>query len=217
VVDPLIDRNVVRLIIESREGRDDLDRQVLVGQLRGRCSVVPQPRGRSDSVESHASPVHVFGKPCQFGVIKPCLKSIIYTRYRWIGPSGGVMLESAALVGFVGVSDLVRARHFYGDQLGLPLRDETPFALVAEAGGTMLRITAVDEVAPVPYTVLGWSVSDVDATIDHLVSRGVTFTRYEAMNQDQRGVWTAPGGSRIAWFLDPDGNNLSLTEFADPG
>ena len=73
------------------------------------------------------------------------------------------MLESAALVGFVGVSDLVRARHFYGDQLGLSLRDETPFALVAEAGGTMLRITAVDDVAPVPYTVLGWSVFDMPA------------------------------------------------------
>ena len=127
------------------------------------------------------------------------------------------MLESAALVGFVGVSDLVRARHFYGDQLGLSLRDETPFALVAEAGGTMLRITAVDDVAPVPYTVLGWSVFDIDKTINHLVSRGVTFSRYEAMNQHQRGVWTAPSGSRIAWFRDPDGNTLSLTEFAYPG
>jgi len=125
------------------------------------------------------------------------------------------MLESAALVGFVGVSDLVRARH--GDQLGLSLRDETPFALVAEAGGTMRRITAVDDVAPVPYTVLGWSVFDIDKTINHLVSRGVTFTRYEAMNQHQRGVWTAPSGSRIAWFRDPDGNTPSLTEFAYPG
>ena len=112
------------------------------------------------------------------------------------------MLESAALVGFVGVSDLDRARHFYGDQLGLPLRDETPFALVAEAGGTMLRITAVDNVAPVPYTVLGWSVRAIDVTIDHLVSRGVTFTRCEAMNQDQRGVWTSPSGSRTAWSVD---------------
>ena len=124
------------------------------------------------------------------------------------------MLGSAALVGFVGVSDLVRARHFYGDQLGLSLRDETPFALVAEGGGAMLRITAVDDVAPVLYTVLGWSVPDIDLAIDHLVSRGVIFTRYESMDQDRRGVWTAPSGSCIAWFLDPDGNNLSLTQFA---
>ena len=115
------------------------------------------------------------------------------------------MLESAALVGFVGVSDLVRARH--GDQLGLlSLRDETPFALVAEAGGTMRRITAVDDVAPVPYTVLGWSVFDIDKTINHLVSRGVTFTRYEAMNQDQRvnvacGRHPAAAVLRGSWIL----------------
>ncbi len=124
------------------------------------------------------------------------------------------MLKSAALVSFVGVTDLVRARHFYGGQLELSLRDESPFALVAAVGGGMLRITAVEDVAHVPYTVLGWSVPDIDAAIHHLVSRGVTFTRYEAMDQDQLAVWTAPSGSRIAWFLDPDGNILSLTQFA---
>ena len=127
------------------------------------------------------------------------------------------MLESASLVGFVGVSDLDRAQHFYGEQLGLLLRDERPFALVAEVGDAMLRITVVDDVAPVAYTVLGWSVPDIDVTIDRLVAGGVSFTRYQGMDQDERGVWTAPGGSRIAWFGDPDGNNLSLTEFAKPG
>jgi catechol 2,3-dioxygenase-like lactoylglutathione lyase family enzyme len=124
------------------------------------------------------------------------------------------MLESAALVGFIGVSDLDRARQFYGDQLGLVLTDETPFALVARFAGATLRITVVDDVAPVPYTVLGWRVADLDVTIDRLVAHGVTFTQYQGMDQDTRGVWTAPGGSRIAWFLDPDGNNLSLTEVA---
>jgi len=127
------------------------------------------------------------------------------------------MLDSADLVSFVGVSDLDRAQHFYGDRLGLLLSDERPFALVAERAGTMLRITAVDNVSPVSHTVLGWSVSDLDAMVDRLVARGVTFARYEAMDQDERGVWTAPGGSRIAWFLDPDGNILSLTEFASLG
>jgi catechol 2,3-dioxygenase-like lactoylglutathione lyase family enzyme len=122
----------------------------------------------------------------------------------------------AALVGFVGVSDLDRAQEFYGDQLGLPLSDERPFALVADVAGTMLRITAVGDVAAVPYTVLGWSVPDINTIIDALVARGVSFTRYEGMDQDERGVWTAPGGSRVAWFLDPDGNNLSLTELAGP-
>ncbi len=65
-----------------------------------------------------------------------------------------------------------------------------------------------------PYTVLGWSVADIDSTIDQLVSRGVHFTRYEGIDQDERGVWTAPGGAKIAWFLDPDDNTLSLTEFS---
>jgi catechol 2,3-dioxygenase-like lactoylglutathione lyase family enzyme len=118
------------------------------------------------------------------------------------------------LMGFVGVSDLDAAQTFYGDVLGLDLRDERPFALVAEVDGTMLRITAVDVAAAAPYTVLGWAVGDISATVDELAGRGVTFTRYDGMGQDERGIWTAPGGAKIAWFLDPDGNNLSLTEFA---
>jgi predicted enzyme related to lactoylglutathione lyase len=127
------------------------------------------------------------------------------------------MLDSSALVGFVGVSDLGRARKFYGEALGLPLRDEAPYALVADANGTMLRITAVNQPVAAPYTVLGWHVTDIDSTVDHLVSQGVCFTRYDGMGQDDRAIWTAPGGSRVAWFLDPDGNNLSLTEFTSDG
>ena len=126
------------------------------------------------------------------------------------------MLERSPLVGFVGVSDLDRARHFYGETLGLPISDESPFALVANANGTMLRLTAVEQPMAAPYTVLGWSVEDIGSMIDQLSARGVRFTRYEGMGQDERGVWTAPGGAKIAWFLDPDGNNLSLTEFTVP-
>ena len=126
------------------------------------------------------------------------------------------MLERSALIGFVGVSDLDRARQFYGGTLGLPITDESPFAVVADANGTMLRLTAVERPAAAPYTVLGWSVADIGPVIDRLTARGVRFTRYEGMGQDERGVWTAPGGAKIAWFLDPDGNNLSLTEFKAP-
>lgn len=121
-------------------------------------------------------------------------------------------LQRAWLMGFVGVSDLDTAQHFYGEVLGLELADERPFALVGDVGGAMLRITEVPEPAAAPYTVLGWSVPDIAAAVDALAARGVTFTRYEFMDQDERGVWTAPGGARIAWFLDPDGNNLSLAE-----
>jgi catechol 2,3-dioxygenase-like lactoylglutathione lyase family enzyme len=124
------------------------------------------------------------------------------------------MLEHSALIGFVGVSDLDRARQFYGETLGLPIVDESPFALVADADGTMLRLTAVERPAAAPYTVLGWHVADIASMIDQLTARGVHFTRYDGMAQDERGVWTAPGGAKIAWFPDPDGNNVSLTESA---
>ncbi len=123
------------------------------------------------------------------------------------------MLQDSALVGFVGVSDLDRARQFYGETLGLPISDESPFAVVANANGTMLRLTAVEQPMAAPYTVLGWSVEDISSMIDQLAARGVQFTQYEGMGQDERGIWMAPGGAKVAWFLDPDGNNLSLTEF----
>lgn len=122
-------------------------------------------------------------------------------------------LESAALIAFLAVSDLDSAEHFFGDTLGLALRDERPYALVAHVGGTQLRITAADTVSAAPYTVLGLAVSDIDATVDELTSRGVAFTRYDGMEQDERGIWTSPDKARVAWFTDPDGNNLSLTQF----
>ncbi len=88
------------------------------------------------------------------------------------------------------------------------------YACVFDAHGTMLRITAVAEVARPGYTVLGWRVADIDATVAGLVCVGVVFSRYDGMEQDAQGVWTTPIGDRIAWFIDPDGNVLSLTEFA---
>jgi catechol 2,3-dioxygenase-like lactoylglutathione lyase family enzyme len=119
-------------------------------------------------------------------------------------------LATARITSFVGVSDLDAAELFYGDVLGLPLRDARPFALIADTGVTQLRITAVEAVRPAPYSVLGWQVEDIEGTVDELVSKGVQFTRYEGIEQDDRGLWTAPSGARIAWFRDPDGNNLSL-------
>jgi catechol 2,3-dioxygenase-like lactoylglutathione lyase family enzyme len=120
------------------------------------------------------------------------------------------MLEEARQVSFVGVGDLDSAQHFYGEVLGLELRDARPYALVHETPESQLRITLVDEVSAAPYTVLGWVVADLEAEIDRLAAAGVTFNRYDGMEQDDRGIWTAPSGARIAWFHDPDGNNLSL-------
>jgi predicted enzyme related to lactoylglutathione lyase len=84
---------------------------------------------------------------------------------------------------------------------------------VFDAHGTMLRVTAVAEVALPGYTVLGWRVDDIGTSVAELESVGVPFTRYDGMEQDAQGIWTTPNGDRIAWFTDPDGNVLSLTEF----
>ena len=119
-------------------------------------------------------------------------------------------LADADLVAFVATTDTARAREFYEGVLGLTVIDDDGFACVVEAHGTTVRITAVPERAPAAYTVLGWKVTDLDATIDRLVAGGVVFLRFDGMEQDDRGAWTAPGGDRIAWFADPDGNTLSL-------
>jgi catechol 2,3-dioxygenase-like lactoylglutathione lyase family enzyme len=122
------------------------------------------------------------------------------------------MLGACDLVAFVGVTELNRARAFYERTLGLRLVEQTPIAHVFRVNGTLLRVTEVDQVAPAAYTVLGWMVSDIASTIRELGGRGVEFERYEGMGQDELGVWTAPSGALVAWFKDPDGNMLSLTQ-----
>jgi len=119
-------------------------------------------------------------------------------------------LQHARQVAFVGVTDLDAAQHFYGEVLGLELIDARPYALVHETPYSRLRITLVEEVRPAPYTVLGWAVADLDGQVGKLLVAGVTCTRYDGMEQDALGIWTAPSGARIAWFHDPDGNTLSL-------
>ena len=122
------------------------------------------------------------------------------------------MLVGRELVAFAGTADPARARAFYEQTLGLPLIEQTAFACVFAAGPTALRVTAVERVSPAPYTVLGWSVDDVVAVVGELAERGVEMLRYSGLEQDAQGIWTAPGGARIAWFHDPDGNVLSVSE-----
>jgi catechol 2,3-dioxygenase-like lactoylglutathione lyase family enzyme len=124
------------------------------------------------------------------------------------------MLESSDLVAFVAATDLERARAFYEQALGLRVLEHNDFALVLDANGTMLRVTAVEQVAHAGYTVLGWRVRDVAASMRALAAHGVTFLRYEGMSQDDDGIWTTPSGEKVAWFTDPDGNTLSLTQGA---
>jgi catechol 2,3-dioxygenase-like lactoylglutathione lyase family enzyme len=123
------------------------------------------------------------------------------------------VLASQPVMAFVATSDQARAKIFYRDILGLKLvAEELPFALVFDANGTMLRVSIVKEFTPAKFTVLGWRVSDIVETVKRLRETGVRFQQYEWMKQDD-GIWTAPGGARVAWFQDPDGNILSLTEF----
>jgi predicted enzyme related to lactoylglutathione lyase len=123
------------------------------------------------------------------------------------------MLGSSDLIAFAAATDLGRARAFYEQALGLPLTGQNDIACVFDANGTMLRVTAVPEASRAGYTVLGWRVADIAATARDLAARGVVFIRYDGMDQDDNGIWTTPGGDQVAWFADPDGNILSLTQF----
>jgi catechol 2,3-dioxygenase-like lactoylglutathione lyase family enzyme len=122
------------------------------------------------------------------------------------------MLNNEKIMSFVGVSDADKARAFYRDTLGLSLISEDGFALAFGVGGVMLRVTLVKEVRPQPYTVLGWQVKDATATVRSLAKAGVPLERYAHVSQDDDGIWTAPGGAKIAWFKDPDGNILSIAQ-----
>jgi catechol 2,3-dioxygenase-like lactoylglutathione lyase family enzyme len=124
------------------------------------------------------------------------------------------MLDNAKLVAFVPTRDAARAKAFYGGTLGLRLVSEDAFALVYEAGGTVLRVTTVPTLTPHPFTVLGWTVPDLAATVTTLSAHGIEFERVPGLIQDAHGIWTAPGGAHVAWFKDRDGNLLSLTQGA---
>lgn len=106
------------------------------------------------------------------------------------------------------------AKTFYRDVMGLTLTDASPYALVFDDGGQMLRVQIVETLTPAPFTAHGWQVADIDATVAQLRGKGVTFEAFAHLPQDARGIWTTPDGSQIAWFKDPSGNILSLTQFA---
>jgi catechol 2,3-dioxygenase-like lactoylglutathione lyase family enzyme len=127
--------------------------------------------------------------------------------------NGDAMLTDCKVIAFVATKDPAQARFFFEQTLGLALVNDGPFAMEFNAYGTMLRVQKVAELSPARHTVLGWQVLDIQAEIAALVRKGVTFERYDFLSQDDRGVWTAPSGAKVAWFKDPDGNTLSLTQF----
>ena len=122
------------------------------------------------------------------------------------------MLRKANLKAFVPTTKPKEAKSFYRDTLGLELLSEDNYALEFDGNGTLLRVTIVPNLTPHPFTVLGWNVDDIISTIKQLNSKKVSFERYDFLKQDELGIWTSPNGSKVAWFKDPDGNILSLTE-----
>ncbi len=120
---------------------------------------------------------------------------------------------SAKAVTFIVTRDRAAARAFYGGTLGFALTSEDDFAAVFDLNGTMLRVSTVKDHVAQGHTVLGWDVPDIASAVRALREQGVAFTVYDGFGQDDLGIWCAPGGTRIAWFKDPDGNTLSLTQF----
>lgn len=106
------------------------------------------------------------------------------------------------------------ALDFYRDKLGLLFLRDDGFALVFDLKGVMLRISKVKEFTAAQSTVLGWASSDIQADVERLRAKGVVFEHYPGMGQDEAGIATFPGGDKVAWFKDPDGNVLSLSQFA---
>ncbi len=125
------------------------------------------------------------------------------------------MLETANLVAFLATARPDESRRFYQETLGLISLGEDAHTLLFDCNGITLRIQKLKSVTPGVHTALGWQVSDLVREIHLLAPKGVSFVRYDGLEQDRNGIWTGPGGSMVAWFKDPDGNLLSLTEPSD--
>src|SRR5215467_4688344 len=118
------------------------------------------------------------------------------------------ILASAKAGCFVCVTDRARAKAFYGQTLGLTLKHEDNFAVVFDSNGTTLRVSPVKELRPQPFTVLGWEVQDINATVNALIAAGIEFVRVPGLPQNNLGIWSPAPGIFVAWFKDPDGNML---------
>jgi len=122
------------------------------------------------------------------------------------------MLGSTDIIAFVPTKDSEKARSFYEGVLGLRFVSDDGFALVFNAHGLMIRVVKVQQFTPVPYTILGWQVKGIEKIVTALDQKGVHFERFGFFKQDDLGIWIAPNRDKVAWFKDPDGNTLSLSE-----
>ncbi len=126
---------------------------------------------------------------------------------------GERMLGSIDIVAFVPTKDPEKARAFYEGVLGLRFVKDDGFALVLDANGIKVRVAKVPPpFTPAPFTILGWQVTEIEKIVAGLQGKGVRFERFGFFEQDPLGIWTAPGGDKVAWFKDPDGNILSVSQ-----
>jgi len=124
------------------------------------------------------------------------------------------MLSNQKLIAFLNTANADLSRTFYESTLGMRFVKDDGFALIFDCNGTMLRIAKVPTVTPLPSTVLGWEVDNIYDEVELLAGAGVVFEKYGFAGQDSQGIWTAPDNTRVAWFKDPDGNVLSLSQHA---
>ena len=121
-------------------------------------------------------------------------------------------LRESVPVAFVNVAERERALAFYRDTLGFALKSADAFGDFIDMGKALIRMTVLPGYQPQQYPVVGWEVADIGAAVAALGERGVAMTIYEGMGQDAQGIWTSPHGTKVAFFSDPDGNVLSLTQ-----
>lgn len=122
------------------------------------------------------------------------------------------MLATSNIIAFVPTTDPERSRTFYEGTLGLRFVKDDGFALVFDANGIMVRIAKGRDFKPAQYTILGWEANDIATALPELVQKGVQFEQFGLPGQDTMGIWTAPNGDKVAWFKDPDGNTLSISQ-----
>lgn len=123
------------------------------------------------------------------------------------------MLTTGKMIGFLLTRDSQRAREFYEGTLGFQFVSDDPFALVMRAGDNTVRIAkSAEDFTPAGYTILGWEVQNIETVARWLIERGAILEKYPFIQNQELGVWTAPGGDKVAWFKDPDGNVLSISQ-----
>jgi catechol 2,3-dioxygenase-like lactoylglutathione lyase family enzyme len=123
------------------------------------------------------------------------------------------MLGNCQLAAFIATSKPDEARKFYEDVLGLTFLSDEEYAIVFDANGTTLRVQKAGSFTPQQFTALGWHVPDIEAAMADLRAKGVVFEQYPWMPEGSNGIMTFPGGARVTWFKDPDGNLLSIDQY----